>query len=214
MIEQFSGYFGCNDISMRELEPRSISVQALLGIEGVTKTQILKQPDVLMLLYLFPDLFDEQIQNINCDYYTARTDHTYGSSLGPAIQAIISCRMGNREEAYEHFMHAAQMDLLDKRGNTVDGIHGATAGGVWQAVVFGFAGLHITLNKWEVKPSLPAHWKRLSFKFYLHGHLQNVDIRNNSQQKVRRTGLIKGFIFDLDGLTNSSNIITVAGRGC
>ena len=45
---------------------------------------------------------------------------------------------------YQHFLRAARADLLDVRHNAGDGIHGASAGGLWQAVVFGFGGLRIT----------------------------------------------------------------------
>ena len=72
----------------------------------------------------------------NWDYYTPRTDHTYGSSLAPGIQAILACRMGNPKMAYDFFMQSALLDLQDLRLNTEHGIHGATAGAVWQAVVF------------------------------------------------------------------------------
>jgi trehalose/maltose hydrolase-like predicted phosphorylase len=49
---------------------------------------------------------------------------------------------------------------------------------LWQAVVFGFAGLRLFSDRWEVQPCLPAHWKRLSFHFYQHGQLRTVDIQN------------------------------------
>ena len=38
---------------------RDHSVQTILGIKATNDTQVLKQPDVLMLLYLLPDEFDE-----------------------------------------------------------------------------------------------------------------------------------------------------------
>ena len=99
----------------------------------------------------------------NYAYYNARTDHTFGSSLGPAIQAIMACRVGD-PGAYEHFMRAARADLYDVRHNAEDGIHGASAGGLWQAVVFGFAGLERTPEGWRTNPHLPETWKRVSFK--------------------------------------------------
>ena len=40
-------------------------------------------------------------------------------------------------------MLAAQADLYNIRGNASDGIHAASAGGLWQAIVFGFAGLKV-----------------------------------------------------------------------
>ncbi len=176
LIEQFENYFQCTDVDMKTLEPRTQSVQALLGIEGAAKTQVIKQPDVLMLLYLLPDLYDERVLRANYAYYTPRTDHTFGSSLGPSITAIMSCRVGD-PAAYEHFMRAARADLFDVRGNAGDGIHGASAGGLWQAVVFGFAGLHREDGAWKVRPSLPPGWKRLGFKVFDKGQLLEFEIK-------------------------------------
>jgi trehalose/maltose hydrolase-like predicted phosphorylase len=177
LVEQFDGYFQRKDINLTGIIDRTESVQAILGIEGVNETQIIKQPDVLMLMYLHPDLFDAETIRINYDYYTRRTDHTFGSSLGPSIQAIMACRVDN-PDAYEHFMRAARADLNDVRGNAGDGVHGASAGGLWQAVVFGFAGLRLFADRWEIQPRLPAHWQRLCFRFLQHGQIQTVDIHN------------------------------------
>ena len=177
LIEQFDGYFERTDLSLVSLEPRSSSVQSLLGIEGVNETQLIKQPDVVMLMYLLPEEFDPAAARANFDYYTARTDLAFGSSLGPSIQAIMATRLGSMDSAFENFLRAARADLEDVRGNAGDGIHGASAGGLWQAVVFGFGGLQINLNGWKLAPKLPAHWKRLAFKFVWRGEEVNVDLK-------------------------------------
>lgn len=179
LIEQFAGYFQRRDVDLAALEPRTESVQVVFGIEGTNQTQALKQPDVLMLFYLLRSHYSDEMMRVNYDYYTPRTDHTFGSSLGPSIQAIMACEMGLPEDAYEHFMRAARADLYDVRGNAGDGIHAASAGGLWQAIVFGFGGLRIephTPDGWKTTPRLPAHWRRLAFKFYYRGKQQLVDI--------------------------------------
>ncbi len=178
LIEEFEGYFKRKDVDLANLEPREISVQALLGIEGCSQTQVLKQLDVLMLMYLLPDHFSPGQLRVNYDYYTPRTDLTFGSSLGPSIQSIITCWLGDCQAAYDYFIRAGRADLLDVRGNVGDGIHGASSGGLWQAAVFGFGGLKVFDDHWEVHPCLPRHWKRLRFHFYFHGQLQTVDLPN------------------------------------
>jgi trehalose/maltose hydrolase-like predicted phosphorylase len=132
-----------------------------------------------MMQYLLHDEYtDEQIR-VNYDYYTPRTDHTYGSSLGPSIQAIVACLMGDVDEAYEHFIRAARADLRDVRGNAGDGIHAASAGGIWQALVFGFGGLRIYPDgRWETHPRLPQHWESLTFRFTLRGQQHLVQLEN------------------------------------
>lgn len=179
LVEQFEGYFQRRDVNQAELEPRTESLQSIFGIEGVNETQILKQPDVLMLMYLLPDLYNFETVKANYDYYTARTDHTFGSSLGPSIQAIMACKVGD-PGAYEHFMRAARADLFDVRSNAGDGIHGASAGGLWQAVVFGFAGLERSEDGWKTNPHLPDDWKRVSFKIVDHGQELTFDVKKDA----------------------------------
>ena len=176
LIEQFEGYFRRRDVDLAALEPRTRSMQEVFGIEGANEIQAIKQPDVLMLLYLLGDHYSDDVVRVNYDYYTPRTDHTYGSSTGPPIQAIMACEVGKLDEAYDHFIRAARADLRDVRGNAGDGIHAASAAGTWQAVVFGFAGLRVTPDGWTTRPRLPKHWKRLAFKFFHRGKLQEVNI--------------------------------------
>lgn len=178
LVEQFAGYFGRVDAEIGVLRDpsRQLSMQQIHGIEGCNRTQILKQPDVLMLTYLLPELFTAEQVAANYRYYDPRTDHELGSSLGPAISAVMACRAGDPETGYSHFLRAARADLLDVRGNAADGIHGASAGGLWQAVVFGFAGLRIGEDGWTVNPALPASWTRLRFSFRYRGRRQVVDV--------------------------------------
>jgi len=200
LIEQFEGFFDREDVDLAAYEPRSQSMQTVLGLEGANRSQVLKQADVLMLLYLLRDRYDRQALRTNWDYYAPRTDHTHGSSLGPAIHAILACDLGLSEKAYEHFMRAALVDLEDVRGNTADGIHAASAGGLWQAVVFGFGGLRLTAAGPVVSPHLPPGWTRLQFGLYWHGQRYEFDLRPSTT----RPG-IRGVIFDLDGvLTDTS----------
>jgi len=178
VVEQFQGYFQRKFVDLQAMEPRDRSVQTIFGIEGTNETQVLKQPDVLMAFHVLRDYYTLEQVRVNYDFYTPRTDHTYGSSLGPSIQSIMACEVGKQEDAYEHFIRAARADLRDVRGNAGDGIHAASAGGLWQAVVFGFAGLRLSANGWSVNPRLPKHWKRLSFKFFRRGQMHTVDIAN------------------------------------
>lgn len=198
LIEQYEGFFNLEDINLADYEPRTRSMQVILGIEGANKRQVLKQPDVLMLLYLmrqsqeFP--YNQQVLKKNWDYYAPRTDITYGSSLGPAIQAILASDLDKTSEAYKYFMKAALVDLEDVRGNAAEGIHGASAGGVWQAVVFGFGGFQVTENGPVVNPHLPPDWTRLKFKIHWRGDWHEFDLRPTAPTQIQ------GVIFDLDGV--------------
>ncbi|MEA5563979.1 beta-phosphoglucomutase [Anabaena sp. UHCC 0399] len=206
LIEQFEGFFQLKDINLADYEPRHQSIQAILGMEGTNHTQVLKQPDVLMLLYLmrtsaeFP--YDQKVLATNWDYYAPRTDITYGSSLAPAIHGILASDLGKSTIAYKRFMQAAMVDLEDSRGNTKDGIHGASAGGVWQAVVFGFGGIQFTEHGPVSNPHLPPGWSRLKFQLHWRGEWYKFDLTGEKEgtRGDNQSPDIRGFIFDLDGV--------------
>ncbi|TVP62152.1 MAG: beta-phosphoglucomutase [Nodularia sp. (in: Bacteria)] len=217
LIEQFEGFFQLENINWNDYEPRTQSMQGILGIEKTNKLQVLKQPDVLMLLYLMRELgdfpYNQKSLQANWDYYAPRTDITYGSSLGPAIHAILASDLGKSAEAYERFMQAAMVDLEDVRGNAADGIHGANAGGIWQAVVFGFGGIKLRDSRPVANPHLPKGWTRLKFKLHWRGQWHEFDLRPKQitpedsnkgfilfAPSSFHTSNIRGVIFDLDGV--------------
>ncbi len=184
LFEQFEGFFELDRIDPARIRETDESMQLVLGIDGANRTQILKQADVIMLLCLFRDAYDHKTWQANWDAYMPITDHQYGSSLGPSFHAWAACEMDRPDEAYEHFMLAARADLRDIRGNAGDGIHAASAGGLWQAVAFGFAGLRLTDDGLTLRPRLPAHWQRVQFSIRYRGATYQVDVRQGGEARI------------------------------
>ena len=206
LIEQCDGFFDLEDTDLSSFEPRTRSMQAILGIERTNQCQVLKQADVLMLLYLLRDQYDRKTLQANWDYYAPRTDHTYGSSLGPAIHAIVASLLDMPTEAYKHYMRAALVDLENVRGNAREGIHAASAGGLWQATVFGFAGIELTPEGPVAQPRLPSNWTRLRLQLVHRNKRYTFDLGPTSvrsatvEQASAPVPNIRGVIFDLDGV--------------
>ncbi len=175
---QFPGFFDMEYIPVPHYEPRTASVQAILGHQRSIQSQVIKQADVVMLMALLgEDLGPREVLLNNWNTYFPRTDH--GSSLSPAIHAWVAARLGLGDVALDMFEHAAQIDLNDNKGNVKDGIHGAASGGLWQALVFGFCGLHLN-DKGEpaVQPRLPHHWKSVTFSVYFRGEHRRFTVNN------------------------------------
>ena len=101
------------------------------------------------------------------------------------MTAILACLMNDPEEGYMHFMRAAITDLQNNRLNTKDGIHGASAGGLWQAVIFGFAGLVLKPEEYYFSPQLPVHWNRLAFALHFRGQDLWVEIQPDKSIEVK-----------------------------
>jgi trehalose/maltose hydrolase-like predicted phosphorylase len=167
IYEQFRGYFRLEDIDLEAYEPRTAPIDVLLGRERVQGSKILKQPDVLMLLYLLEDRFAPEIRAANFRYYEPRTSH--GSSLSPPIHAVMAARLGDVELAMRYFRETAEIDLANAMGNAAGGVHTAALGGLWQAVVFGFAGLTLSEGEPRVCPRLPEGWRDLRLQIQWRG---------------------------------------------
>jgi kojibiose phosphorylase len=180
IIEQFEGFFDLEDVDFSNYADRTLSMQQIFGVEGCQKVMALKQADVVMLHFLLRNEYERSVIEKNYDYYSARTDHEYGSSLGPAMHALVANWINRPDEAYQHFLRAAKADLYDVRGNVSDGIHAASLGGVWQAVVFGFAGLTVTDDGWAITPRLPKGWRSIKFHFWYKGKLEEVVVTRES----------------------------------
>jgi trehalose/maltose hydrolase-like predicted phosphorylase len=132
------------------------------------KCKALKQPDVLLLLTLFPERFDERAWRTNWDYYERFILH--GSSLSPSIHALVGARAGLPQRARHYFDLAAQFEFRNHNKDTHHGIHIGNSGGLWQAVVFGFAGFQVTADgRLQLDPCLPVEWSRLSFRLIYRG---------------------------------------------
>ena len=167
LIEQFKGYFGLEDIELAACEPRNAPIDVILGRERVQRSQLIKQPDVVMLLYLLWDQFPPEVREANFRYYEPRCGH--GSSLSPAIHALVAARLGDLPLAERYFRQAREIDLANNMGNAAGGIHAGALGGLWQATVFGFAGLRLTDGGPKLHPNLPPAWRELSFRIRLQG---------------------------------------------
>ena len=175
VIEQFTGYFERDDVPVTEWDendmPRYPRGYHHFNCET---TQLLKQPDVVMLTYLFPDEFDVGAKRANFDYYEARTLHK--SSLSPSIHAIIGIEVGDTTRAVQYFERSVLVDLADNQGNTGDGMHIASAGGTWQILVNGFGGLRIRHGQVTFRPWLPPEWEGIRFRIRWRGRPIHVAI--------------------------------------
>ena len=167
LIEQFRGYFALRDLPVSSFVSRIIPVDVLLGLDRVMRLPIIKQPDVLMLIYLLWDDFTPEVREANFRYYEPRCAH--GSSLSPCIHALLAARLGDMILAKRYFRQTSQIDLNDNMGNASGGVHIAALGGLWQAAVFGFAGLTLGEDGPKLDPNLPPGWREISLRIRWRG---------------------------------------------
>jgi trehalose/maltose hydrolase-like predicted phosphorylase len=172
VIEQFQGYFLLEDIDLKHYTPRTLPIDVLLGRERTQQSRVIKQADVIMLIYLLWDRFTPAVREANFHYYEPRTGH--GSSLSPPIHACVAARLGHRELAMHYFRQAAEIDLANNMGNAAGGVHAAALGGLWQAAILGFAGMHLAQDGLAFAPNCPPSWGALQFPVQWRGNYLRV----------------------------------------
>jgi len=165
VIEQNDGFFKLDRVEPGPLSSRTSPDPEEIRMRMIHRSQILKQPDVLMLTVLFPEIFSKKIKLANWKYYEPLTTHD--SSLSPGIHSIAASDLELRTKAYSYFKQSAGIDLTDAMGNTRTGLHFAAMGATWQAVTRGFLGLRLEGSEPVINPRLPTTWRKMSMRVCL-----------------------------------------------
>jgi alpha,alpha-trehalose phosphorylase len=140
----------------------------------IYRHQVIKQADLVLAAFLLGEHFSLEEKRRIFDYYDPLT--TGDSSLSVCIQSIVAWEVGYAQRACRYFADAAVMDLGDVGGNVKDGLHVASLGGTWMALVHGFAGLRDHGGRPRFRPALPPGWRRLRFPLRVRGSRFEVDL--------------------------------------
>ncbi len=186
LLEQFQGFFGLEDIDVRLFEPRTGALDVILGRERTQNTQLVKQADVVMLLYLLEGHFSNEQLHANFSYYERRTAH--GSSLSPAIYGLVAARLGLAQSALGYYRMAGEVDLANNMGNAIGGIHVAAMGGLWLQTISGFAGLRYDEEALFLYPHLPNKWQRLRFSLHWRQAQLSIEVVRKRRIVLRSEG--------------------------
>ena len=179
IYEQFAGYYKLQPLDLSLYADRKMPIDVVIGPERTQRSQVVKQADVVALIALLPDEFPGAAAKANFRYYEPRCAH--GSSLSAGIHALVAARLGETETALRFLRQAAIADLeLDP--NSAGGIRIAGLGGLWQAIILGFAGLDLGSDMLGIDPRLPPHWRSLSFRVGWRGRSVAIRIAGKTAQ--------------------------------
>ncbi|KQN39193.1 glycoside hydrolase family 65 protein [Frigoribacterium sp. Leaf44] len=152
----------------------------------IYRFQVLKQADVVLALYLQGDEFTPEQKLRNFEYYDALT--TGDSTLSGVVQSIIAAEVGHHQLSQQYFLSSLYVDLADLHKNTSDGVHVASTGGIWSALVNGYGGMRDWLGSITFDPRLPADWEELSFRVAIKGSRVRVDLAQHEIVFTVETG--------------------------
>ena len=168
----------------------------------IYRYQVLKQADAILALFLAGDAFTAEQKRADYEYYDPIT--TGDSTLSAVVESIIAAEVGYQDRALVSFLEGTFVDLADLHHNTSDGVHIASAGGVWNALVYGFGGLRDYRGRISIDPRLPQGWSSLRFGFRLQGSRVRLELTRTElvltlQDGPGGTVLVRGTEVDLTG---------------
>ncbi|MGP5252559.1 glycoside hydrolase family 65 protein [Brachybacterium alimentarium] len=152
----------------------------------IYRFQVLKQADVVLALFLRGSEFTAEEKRADFEYYDPIT--TGDSSLSAVVQSIMAAEVGHQTAALDYFRAGLFVDLGDLHHNTSDGVHIASAGGVWNALVHGFGGMRHDEGRVSFDPRLPADWPELSFPLTVRGSRFRVRVQREEISFTLETG--------------------------
>ena len=133
--------------------------------------EMIKQADANLLGYPLGIVTGREAQLRDLEYYERRIDPRNGPAMSYSVFAIQYARLGMAEKACEMFRRSYLPNLRPPFGVFAETATSGNpyfmtgAGGMLQAVLFGFGGLEITADGLVQRPSvLPPQWKNLRIK--------------------------------------------------
>jgi trehalose/maltose hydrolase-like predicted phosphorylase len=173
LIEQHRGFHTLQAVDLAAFEPRTTTMEVLLGWGRLGRLKLVKQADVVLLLALLGERHPRAVQEVNFRYYEPLTAHD--SSLSPAVHALVAARLGDLDTAERYLQQATRLDLDFEEGVTAaGGVHIATLGGIWQALALGFGGMTVAGAEPRFTPQVPASWGSLRYRVRWRGVVLEV----------------------------------------
>jgi len=104
------------------------------------------------------------------------------------MQSIVAAQIGDERRALDYLRFTLMVDLADIAGTTSDGTHIAAAGGVWQALVFGFGGVEDHDGGLSINPRLPSVLESLAYSLRYCDRQLRIELRHDRERYVLAEG--------------------------
>lgn len=187
VYEEHDGFFDMPHIDIHSIPVTDFPLYSNWSYDRLYRYDMIKQPDVLMFMFLYNGQFSKEAKLANYEYYESRCIHE--SSLSPSIHSILASEIGKPEEAYNFFEFATRLDLDNYNRNTREGLHTTSIAAAWMNIVYGFGGMRSDGPQLSFRPSLPEKWSSYSFQVRYEGVLLGVVVGRDA---VRFTALDGG----------------------
>ncbi|MBP1755392.1 MAG: glycoside hydrolase [Firmicutes bacterium] len=205
LYEQHEGFFVLPHIELDSIPVTDFPLYHNWSYDRIYRTDMIKQPDVLMMQFMYSSDFTKEIKAVNYDYYEPRCIHE--SSLSPSVHSIIASEIGRNKEAYEFFQFATRLDLDNYNRNTDEGLHTTSIAAAWMNIVYGFGGLRSDSEIISFSPSIPEKWDTYQFSLIYHDALLQIKVSKDKASFVVQDGTsVNVIIYDKEYTVDGNGI--------
>lgn len=206
IFEQHEGYFNLPHIDIDQISMEEFPLYHHWTYDRIYRNNMLKQPDVLMMMLLYNKDFTKEQLESNYDYYEPKCIHE--SSLSPSVHSILASQLKKEEEAYKFFGFATRMDLDNYNRNTGEGLHTTSIAAAWMNIVYGFGGMRSDGKELSFAPSLPKQWEGYSFRVHWKGDILFVAIDKDHMRISSKKGSgIKILIYEKEYTIGQEEVV-------
>jgi len=174
VFEQHDGAFDLPRIEIEAISGAELPVEDHWAYDRIFRYDMGRQPDVLLLMFLYSQDYSSEIKRANYEYYEPRCSHE--SPLSPCIHSALAAEIGNHKKACEY----SRFNLEIYSRNFGEGIPVAVFASNWLNVVYGFGGLRSDGGRLVLNPSIPEGWNSYRFSIEYRGAELHVDICRES----------------------------------
>lgn len=174
LYEEHDGYFKLPHVDIDSIPVGDFPLYHHWSYDRIYRNDMIKQPDVLMLMLMFNASFTEETIKKNYEFYEPRCIHE--SSLSPSVHSILAARIKKHAEAYEFFKFATRLDLDNYNRNAHEGLHTTSIAAAWMNIVYGFGGMRSDGSELSFSPSVPNGWDGYSFRVSYRNNVIFVDV--------------------------------------
>lgn len=176
MVPQFDGYFDLSR-SLEEVGNGTLAQFQMKKSGLYHKSQVIKQPDVLMLYtYLNIDMSGTDYA-ANSDYYQQMCEAS--SSLSYPPHAIACADNGQVLSFLQNFFKSVKIDVDDIHGVGWQGVHSGCLAGGYLAVLRGLFGIKAMAEGIAFAPVRMPLWKKVTAKCIYRGRLLEAELCGN-----------------------------------
>ncbi|XID95599.1 glycoside hydrolase family 65 protein [Paenibacillaceae bacterium WGS1546] len=161
IFEEHDGFFDMPHLDIHSIPVTEFPLYAHWSYDRLYRYDMIKQPDVLMFMFLYSGDYSAAEKLGNYEYYESRCIHE--SSLSPSIHSILAAEIGKEDEAYRFFEFATRLDLDNYNRNTREGLHTTSIAAAWMNIVYGFGGMRSDGDRLVLRPTIPERWESYSF---------------------------------------------------